>query len=89
MESVLPRKAVPDQEFAARLLAARLAAGLTQRRMAEALGFSSQQWAKVERGKCHLVADLLPVVCRLVRCSADELLGIEDFIPRRGLPAAA
>jgi transcriptional regulator with XRE-family HTH domain len=51
--------------------------GITQKEMAERLGVSQPHVSFYERGETRLHAEMLAKVARILRVSADELLGIK------------
>lgn len=60
----------------------RLALGLTQRELAEKLGFDSHSTiAKIEKGVRSTPLDKLPDFCRVLRCQPTELLGLTQQGP--------
>jgi transcriptional regulator with XRE-family HTH domain len=65
------------EEFSARLRGARLKSGLTQQQVADAIGLASyisyQHW---ERGKRWPSSEYLAPLCRLLKLTADDLLGL-------------
>ena len=61
-----------------RLKESRLAANLTQKQAAEALGILQPAYARYESGSFQLDYAKLVALCRLYGVSADYLLGLED-----------
>lgn len=52
---------------------------ITQKELAEALQTTQQQYSKYETEKQELTANRIIKLCKILKCSADELLGIEDI----------
>lgn len=55
----------------------RLDAGYTQKQIADILGCSQPSYQQYENGKRKPGADLLYEICKILKCSADELLGLD------------
>lgn len=52
-------------------------AGLTQREVSEALGYSTPQFvSNVERGRCRFPIQKLPRLKKLYRISAEQVIGL-------------
>ena len=66
------------KEFGARLKAARRAAGLTQKDLAEVLGITPTGYSKYEQGRADMPTSALVKTVKILRCSADKLLGLAD-----------
>jgi transcriptional regulator with XRE-family HTH domain len=77
---VSKKKAVSTQteSFGRRLAQLRKAAGYTQRDLAAELGISQRMVAYYEGQTEHPPAALLPELCRVLKLSADELLGLQS-----------
>jgi len=73
-------------EFAQRLVAARKAAGLTQKELAERVGVSQRVIAYWERESVGLKSEQLNAVAEALGTSVDSLLGRSEPAPRRGGP---
>lgn len=65
--------------FALRLRKARVAAGLTQKEMAEKLYMSQTNYNQYERGKCEPSLDTLARISKILGCSVDWLLGLRNI----------
>lgn len=66
-----------------RIAVARAAAGLSQGEAAKAVGVHLQTWSKWERGVQPPDSLSMFRICRLLRCSADGILGLPK-IHRKG-----
>lgn len=64
--------------FGKRLAEARRAAGLTQKELAEALGITPTGYSKYEQGRADMPTSALVKTVKVLRCSADKLLGLAD-----------
>lgn len=52
-------------------------AGLTQREVSDALGYSTPQFiSNVERGRCRFPVEKLPKIKRLYKVSADQVINL-------------
>lgn len=61
-----------------RIAEARKSKGLTQRKLAEMLGIAQQTLAHYEVARLKLSASFLPELSRVLDCTIDELLGMEE-----------
>lgn len=71
------------KEFAQRFAAARQAAGFTQNSLAKALGITQSQVSHIENGRAQPEAVELPLLCKVLHISAEELLAIKPYFPKR------
>lgn len=61
-------------------------AGLTQREVSDALGYSTPQFiSNVERGRCRFPIQKLPKIRKLYRLSVDQVVDIIVKEERQGL----
>lgn len=69
-----------------RLKDCRLARGLTQEKVADALGISRVNYTRYETGVREIPLDVLIDLAALYRCTTDELLGTRYYyeVIRRG-----
>ena len=66
-------------DFGKRFRAFRKAAGLTQKEVAEKLGYSSHVAIfKIENGRQDVPISLVPKICQVLQCDPLQLLGIHD-----------
>ena len=66
-------------QFGKRLAELRKARGVTQRELAKKIGASQRRIAYYEDpNNKYIPADLLPAILKVLKVSADELLGIKD-----------
>lgn len=66
-------------EFGKRFKAYRLNAGLTQKEVADLLGYSSHvPIFKIENGRMDLSIDKIPIICKAFGCDPLALLGIHE-----------
>jgi len=65
------------ESFGERLARLRQAAGYSQRELAAEIGISHRMVAYYEKEAGHIPIDLLPLLAKTLRVSADQLLGIE------------
>ena len=79
-----PSKSSKRTEFGQRLHNARLAKGLSQSQVAQALGVTQPSYADWERSAVSLKPEYLPKLSQALGVSVDHLLGIEQ---RRGSKA--
>lgn len=70
-----------DQQVGERIRAARLAAGLSQTGLADALGLSFQQVQKYEKGTNRVAPGRLVVIAQACDTSPAALLGCNDTTP--------
>jgi transcriptional regulator with XRE-family HTH domain len=87
-ESALGKTKDPLTEEGARAIGERLARirkerGITQIEMAELLGVSQGNVSDYERGEVRLHGELLVKFARILKVSADEILGLEASRPTR------
>ena len=68
--------------------AARQARDLTQEDAADAVGVSSEFYARIERGKTLPSTPTLASIASALDVSADVLLGLDDSPPRKQKPVA-
>ena len=73
----MPRKKEPSTEFGRRLTALRQSRGLTQVQLAEAAGTSQRVISHYETVAEFPAVDLLVSICRVLRVTTDELLGLK------------
>ena len=84
MLAVMARKAAqallertrPAKDYGRRIAHIRKERGLTQVQLAKKLGITQTLLSEYERGNVRLHADLLVQVAKLLKVSADELLGL-------------
>ena len=69
-------------EFGARLASVRVAAGMTQQGVADALGISVQAYQNYEYGKRDVKGTTLAKLAGLFGCTVNYLLGIDSFANR-------
>jgi transcriptional regulator with XRE-family HTH domain len=62
----------------ARLRQRRVELGRSIRSVAETIGLTHQQWAKIETGRNRIASDHLLAACRVLGISADEVLGLSS-----------
>jgi transcriptional regulator with XRE-family HTH domain len=65
------------QAIAARIIELRKDAGLTQKQLAEELGVTQPVISGIERGELRVHGELIVELSRLLKVSADEILGIK------------
>jgi transcriptional regulator with XRE-family HTH domain len=65
------------QAIAERIIALRKDAGLTQKQLAEELGVTQPVISGIERGELRVHGELIVELSRLLKVSADEILGIK------------
>lgn len=66
-------------EFGKRFRAYREAAGLTQKEVAEKLGYASHVAIfKIETGRQDVSIEKIPAMCRVLNCNALDLLGLHS-----------
>jgi transcriptional regulator with XRE-family HTH domain len=87
-EPALGKTRDPLTEEGARAIGERLARlrkerGITQVEMAELLGASQGNVSDYERGEVRLHGELLVKLARILKVSADEILGLDASPPRR------
>jgi transcriptional regulator with XRE-family HTH domain len=87
-ESALATKRGLVTEEGSRAIGERLARlrkerGITQVEMAELLGVSQPNVSDYERGELRLHGELLAKLARILKVSADEILGLETSRPAR------
>lgn len=80
-----PPKSTTRSDFGERLFQARIAKGMSQTQVAEALGIRQPSYADWERRAVSLKPEYLPKLAELYEISVEHLLGIEE--PRK--PAKA
>ena len=68
--------------------AARQAQELTQEDAADAVGVSTEFYARIERGKTLPSSPTLASIASALNVSADVLLGLDDSPPRKQKPVA-
>jgi transcriptional regulator with XRE-family HTH domain len=73
----MPAKKPPLTEFGRRLTALRQARGLTQVQLAEAIGATQRIVSRLETIAEHPTVPLLVELARVLKVSADELLGLK------------
>ena len=73
----MPRTKKSDESFGQRLARLRKARGLTQRDLAPKLGISQRVLAYYEAQTDRPPSHLLGALSKILRCSTDELLGVE------------
>jgi transcriptional regulator with XRE-family HTH domain len=71
----LPRKSKSDIDISDRLKAARVAAGLSQRRLAEQLGVAVRAYQYYERHTTHPNYTHLVMIADILNVTTDYLLG--------------
>ena len=71
------------RELGERLTQLRKERGVTQVEMAELLGVSQPVYSGYERGELRLHGELLVQLARILKVSADEILGLEKSPPAR------
>lgn len=67
------------KDFGKRLAACRRQAGLSQRRLAEIVGTSGRMIAYYETESTYPPSHLLEPICRVLKTSADEFLGLKSY----------
>ena len=70
------------RELGARLAAARHAAGLSQRQVADKLGVHQPSIVVIENGRRTVTALELAAMARLYRVSTDDLLALAEQVKR-------
>jgi len=65
-------------QFGARVARRRAELGITQAKVAAELGVDRCQIANVEAGRTGIVVSRLPALCRVLRVSADHLIGRKE-----------
>jgi transcriptional regulator with XRE-family HTH domain len=76
---IVRKKKSTVKDFGKRLAACRRQCGFSQRRLAEIVGTSGRMIAYYERESAYPPAHLLEPICRVLKTSADELLGLKDY----------
>lgn len=71
--------------FSERVRALRMKRGMTQQRMADALGISLNAYQKYEQGERFPPFEKLGRLCDLLRCPADYLLGRDEYLQSLGV----
>lgn len=74
---VMPAKKQPETEFGRRLVAIRQARGLTQTQLADATGTTQRVVSRLETVAEYPTVPVLLEFCRVLKVSADELLGLK------------
>ncbi|GMU63470.1 MAG: hypothetical protein AMXMBFR34_52330 [Myxococcaceae bacterium] len=67
----------PQSEFGHRLVAIRQARGLTQTQLADAMGTTQRVISRLETVADYPTVPLLLELCRVLKVSSDELLGLK------------
>jgi len=78
-----PPKSTKRTEFGQRLHNARLAKGLSQNQVADALGVTQPSYADWERSVVSLKPEYLPKLSQVLGVAVDHLLGIEQRQTRK------
>lgn len=76
---IVRKKKSTVKDFGKRLAACRRQCGLSQRRLAEIVGTSGRMIAYYERESTYPPSHLLEPICRVLKTSADDLLGLKDY----------
>ena len=72
-----------DKDLGERFQKLRLRANLTQKELAEAIGYKSHvSIVKIENGNCDLPITMIPRLCAVLKCKPEELLGMEQIGPK-------
>ena len=72
-----------DKDLGERFQKLRLRANLTQKELAEAIGYKSHvSIVKIENGNCDLPITMIPRLCSVLKCKPEELLGMEEIGPK-------
>lgn len=69
---------VDDETIGNRLREFRRRRGLTQEEVADELGLTQSLVSQYERGEIRMVATLIAAFAKLLRVSADEILGLKE-----------
>ena len=77
--SEMPRKSRQGSDFGRRLAAIRLERGLTQIELAEAIGSNQRLLSYYENVADHPPAAVIAELARVLKVSADELLGLKPL----------
>ena len=75
--AAMPAKKTPETDFGHRLVAIRQARGLTQTQLADATGTSQRIISRLETVADFPTVPILLELCRVLRVSSDELLGLK------------
>lgn len=70
------RRTTPRRKIATRLRKRRLAAGISQGKVARALDIERGVWQRIETGMQSIPAERIVDICAICDISVDELLGI-------------
>lgn len=74
-----PKLNVEDGSFGRHLARIRKSRGLTQKELAEHIGLTRRMVAYYEAESEHIPTGLLPSIAKVLRVSADQLLGLKDI----------
>jgi len=77
----MPRKKNEESDFGRRLVALRRLRGLTQIDLAEAAGTSQRAISYYENHAAYPPANMVIAIAKVLRVSADELLGLKPVKP--------
>jgi transcriptional regulator with XRE-family HTH domain len=75
-----------SESISVRWRALREKAGLTQKEVSDALGYTTPQFiSNVERGRCRFPVEKLPKLKRLYRLSSDQVVNLVMVEEKRGI----
>lgn len=79
MSRIHTRRKGPPETLGQRIAERRVQLGLTQEALASAVGVGRSQMTNLEGDRSTMTVSALTAICKLLRISADALLGLEPF----------